>query len=458
MESSNITKIQDQLIVHLNKYFKDTMDKEVVVDKSVLMFCPPNEDIRLIMTTEFRKLLINNGLYYTGASSRDQLCFQKIYSHPKDYTYFRQFKKDSVRAQGISSSDIDMCLMLYYDETNNIKKFKLNEEKHKFNASADTIFVLGGIEGEGRVEIDELKSLFGLQDSVQEVKSHNIYNGTFADCLKSERLERFLDLLIDKNWHIHFNSLNVLYWSIVDILDSIDGFSLQIPNNIFMLKALFYRIMKSNITGFFDLVLKYRYPNIDSQDIPAFIEEVIRICDAYKYTSHEVGVKKCYISLIEWLRKASQQKGLVFIQDEEELIMLKELTQIYRSEIITWINSRLIMDNEIDVIYELKKNPISINGNYLHNYIFVDSKMDTMVQLSDVAVGIISRYLYFIDQYGAECEKEISDTFNKSQLSVFRKLNKVLKMSRDFNPLFFNQQTSLEYHGLLNYLVDKYAV
>lgn len=73
------------------------------------------------------------------------------------------------------------------------------------------------------------------------------FYGVFADCLKSERLERFLDLLIENDWHIHFNSLNVLYWSIVDILDSIDGFASQIPTNIYMFKALFYRVMKSNL-------------------------------------------------------------------------------------------------------------------------------------------------------------------------------------------------------------------
>lgn len=457
MDASVIKNIQDQLVAHLNKFFKGRTDKEVIVDKSVLTCCPPDEDVRLAMTTEFRKLLINDGLYYTGESNTEQLCIQRIDSCPIDYTEIRRCMKMSVCSQGISPSDIDMSLMLYYDETNNIKKFKLNEEKHKFNAPADTIFVLGGIEGEGSVKIEDLKSLFNLQDSVHEVKSHNIYSGTLADCLKSERLDSFLDLLIDKNWHIHFSSLNVLYWSNVDILDSIDGFDLQMPTNIFTLKALFYRIMKSDITSFFNLVLKYRYPNIESQEIPAFMEDLILMCRTYKDSSHEVGVTQCCMGLIEWLQKASQQEGLVFIQDEEELIMLKELTHIYRSEISTWINSRLIMDNEIDVIYELKKNPISIDGNNVNNYIFVDSKMDTMVQLSDVAVGIVSRYLYFIDQYGTKCEKVITDTFNECQLRVFHKLNTVLKKSRDFNPMFFNQQTSVEYHGLLNKLVDKYA-
>ena len=116
------------------------------------------------------------------------------------------------------------------------------------------------------------------------------------------------------------------------------------------------------------------------------------------------------------------------------------------------------MDNEIDIIYDLKKNPVSMDGKILNNYIFVDSKTDTMVQLSDVAVGIVSRYLYFIDQHATESDKIISETFNENQLRVFHKLNTVLKKSREFNPLFFYQLTSLEYHDLLNILVDKYAV
>ena len=450
MDTSTIESIKDQLITCINETFKTSTDDEIVVGKTILTYCPPDEDIRLIMDTEFRKRLINDGLYYTGASNSEQLCIQKIKSYPIDYTDIRKMMKMSVRAQGISSNVIDMYLMLYYDETNNIKKFKLNEEKHKFNVPADTIFVLGGIEGEGTIKIEDLKSLFNLQDSVQEVKSHHIYNGEFADCLKSERLEIFLDLLIENNWHIHFNSLNVLYWSIVDILDSIDGFASQIPTKIFMLKALFYRVMKSDLSGFFDLVLRYRYPNINSQDITAFMNDLIFMCKSYNDPSGE--------DLIEWLEIGSHQKGLVFVQDEEELVMLKELTHIYRSEISTWIHSRLIMDNEIDVIYDFKKNPVSIDGEVLNNYFFVDSKTDTMVQLSDVAVGIVSRYLYFIDQHGTESETIISESFNENQLRVFKKLNTILKKSRDFNSLFFNQQTSLEYHDLLNVLVDKYAV
>lgn len=138
--------------------------------------------------------------------------------------------------------------------------------------------------------------------------------------------------------------------------------------------------------------------------------------------------------------------------------MLKELTMIYRNEIYTWINSQLVFDNEIDVIYPLKNEPTSMHGELLTNYVFVDSKTDPMVQLSDVAVGIVAKYLSFIDQHGRNTVSVVDSTFNGKQLGIFRKVNTVLKQSRDHNPLFFNQTTSLEYHGLLNDLIDNYAL
>ena len=86
------------------------------------------------------------------------------------------------------------------------------------------------------------------------------------------------------------------------------------------------------------------------------------MCKLYNYSSGDAE-----LGLIEWLEMGSRQKELVFVQDEEELVMLTELSLLYRSEISTWINSRLIMDNEIDIIYDFKKNPVSVDGKILNN-------------------------------------------------------------------------------------------
>ena len=108
MDTSTIASIQNQLVTHINKTFKVSTDEEIVVDKTIFTCCPPDEDIRLIMDTEFRKLLINDGLYYSGASNNEQLCIQKIKSNPIDFTDIRKAMKISVKAKGILSSVIDM--------------------------------------------------------------------------------------------------------------------------------------------------------------------------------------------------------------------------------------------------------------------------------------------------------------------------------------------------------------
>ena len=49
METSTIISIQNQLVTHINKTIKASTDDEIVVDKTILTCCPPDEDIRLIM-------------------------------------------------------------------------------------------------------------------------------------------------------------------------------------------------------------------------------------------------------------------------------------------------------------------------------------------------------------------------------------------------------------------------
>lgn len=442
---------------------KELLEQDSISEITIERYCiadyPHESDLRDLMDTEFRKKLINNlAIYESGESKCDELIIRKFKQHPVDFADLRLAMRAYVEAQNIPISFMDQCMTLYFDETNNCKKFRLNEEKNKFNVPADTVFVLGGIEADNTISFDELKDIMGLHDNIAEVKSHNIFKGAFEWCLQSDKLEKFLDLLLSKGWHIHFNSLNLLYWSIVDILDSIDGFSAQPPMDVYRLKAMFYRVMKSDLFGFFDLVLNYRYPDVSGKMIRSFMEELKYKCQSYKAPKFDFGFEMCREALIGWITKGANQDELVFVQDEEELTLLKDLTLIYRTEQYTWINSKLVFDNEIDVIYSLKKEPTSMGGKALTNYVFVDSKSEPMVQLSDVAVGIVSKCLSFIDLHGQDVEDVIESSFNEKQMRNLKKLSSVLKRSREYNPLFFNQTTSLEYHGLLNRLVDKYAL
>ena len=50
------------------------------------------------------------------------------------------------------------------------------------------------------------------------------------------------------------------------------------------------------------------------------------------------------------LNKGSQQDAAVFIQNETEHQLIKEMTTFYETEIYKYVNSNLIFDNESDII------------------------------------------------------------------------------------------------------------
>lgn len=358
-----------------------------------------------------------------------------------------------LQAQGIAPSCLDVLSNLYYDETGNIKKFVVRKES--FNVDANTHFVLGGIEGEGSIEFDDLKQCLRVQKSIkEEIKAKHIYTGTFEWCLKSERLELFLDLIIEKGWHIHFLSLNVLYWSIVDILDSIEDVNKYIPF-IFDLKAILYRVAKYDIKATAKLFHDYKYPDLKTpDDVKNFMLELRELSIKYE----EVCSKQQQLllgTLQSLLSKGCKQDAAVFIQNETEHLLIKEMTNFYEMEIYKYVNSNLIFDNESDIVKAMADCEYVIDGKVMSKYYFVDSKSDCMIQLSDIFVGIMARYLQAIDVNIDNLKNYVAE-FDDNQHRRFCKLNSLIKSSLDYNQTFIHQTTSIELHSTLNRLVDEY--
>jgi hypothetical protein len=116
-------------------------------------------------------------------------------------------------------ADFDSAFTFYYDETNNIKKFYVRE--NDFNNTFTTNFILGGLVHLGQApDVQPLIDSFKQQKTAKEVKFKHIASGDFLECLKSEKLKLFLQFVKDYNLYVHYSSLNILYWSIVDIVYS----------------------------------------------------------------------------------------------------------------------------------------------------------------------------------------------------------------------------------------------
>ncbi len=130
--------------------------------------------------------------------------------------------------------------------------------------------------------------------------------------------------------------------------------------------------------------------------------------------------------------------------------------QFYSAEICSYPNKTLILDMEKQVEKALWDDIIEVNGDILLNYCFEDSASNPMIQVCDYVVSILRKYFIFLDQDMNNIEKEING-FDEQQKKNFKLLNKVMKQSLDYNPLFFHYIASVETQGVVNMMIEKYG-
>ena len=172
-----------------------------------------------------------------------------------DYSDLHETIVRMAEAQGVNKSFIEKPETLYYDESGNVKH--LIVKGGGLNADSSLVFVLGGIQAESTISLDDLKKHLG-KTSINELKANRDLKGDFYSILRKENFRLILQLLVDKNWHIHFFANQILYYGFVDIVDSING----LEPDPFEFKALLYEVLKTNPNATIDHFKKYKYPNI----------------------------------------------------------------------------------------------------------------------------------------------------------------------------------------------------
>lgn len=289
------------------------------------------------------------------------------------------------------SADFDGAYNFYYDETNNIRKFYVRETD--FNSAFTDNFVLGGLVHEGPMpDVQPLIDSFKLQKSVKEVKFRHIAKGDFIDCLKSQKLNLFLKYLCDSNLYIHYSSLNILYWSIVDIVDSAilhSAVSQQLgPAFANTLKNDLYKLARVEIDSVVSLFHKYEYPNVKQNQLMSFIEELSELFDDYlDDMEFHFGLE----SLRQILKEARTKGSLPFVMDEESFVLIKDFSHFYLRPVYMFKNSTHVFDNEDSIVELLANYKIMDDSQEINNFSFVDSKTSKLIQLSDVLVGLIGK-------------------------------------------------------------------
>jgi hypothetical protein len=108
----------------------------------------------------------------------------------------------------------DKRYTLYYDETNNIRVLRTKPDG--LNVRGPKVFVLGGIVHKGgsrELGFESLRDSLPLPKDVSELKFNQIGSGEFLDVLRSPKMETFLKWVTDRQLFIHYQALDVFYWS-----------------------------------------------------------------------------------------------------------------------------------------------------------------------------------------------------------------------------------------------------
>jgi hypothetical protein len=319
---------------------------------------------------------------------------------------------------------LDKKLKFFYDETNNIRKYHLKEVK--FNESIKTNFILGGIvleEGQ-EVNVKPLFDSFNLQSNVTEVKLKNIARGDFFNCLKSTHLKSIFDFILSEKISIHYSSLNFLYFSTVDIIDSLieaTGIDYD-PFYNRELKNDFYICAKRNIDKFTSIFFDYEYPNIKENKVLPFIENVIEI---FENEPKSTGNN----TILMLLRRSKESKNLFYIMNETNYILIKDFSIFYSRTIYLFLKSTHFFDKEDSIEPLLDDLNLTNKDSKIDNYHFIDSKDNLLIQLSDILVGFVGKFYNALNDYTEKQLEEILGGLESIQLEVLKLLYEVIKVS-----------------------------
>lgn len=345
-----------------------------------------------------------------------------------------------IQAHGIRRADDKFAF--YYDETNNIRKFLLKDDGT--NVAEHKNFVLGGIvlqEGQTLPEITSLRDALGMQDNAPEIKFKHVASGDFEAVLASRKMARFLAWLTEHQLAIHYSSINIVYWSIVDIVDSIlaskrfDAFS----HGRREMKNELYRIAYMDKPAFLALMKRHGYPDIQHGKVADFMADLATFLSFHNPTVANLPTQM----LKELVRKAQVLTGLPFLVDDDADVLIDSFSSFFTMPVLLFKNATHVFDREIQVEKSLNADGFKQRARGI-NFRFSDSKADPGIQLADVTVGLIGKYQDFVEAHRLPELLAHKKAWSAVQTETFELLRGLIDYSDDMSNAFIHRVTAMD--------------
>lgn len=330
----------------------------------------------------------------------------------------------------------------YYDETNNIRKFYLTDDGT--NVSEHNNFVLGGIalaEGESLPDLSPLRTKLRMQGNAPEIKFAHVAMGDFEKVLTSKKLNIVLSWIVEHRILIHYSSVNIIYWAIVDIIDSIlaeDKFKHYQAHHQ-EIKNELYRLVNLDKPTFFALLKQYHYPDIQPCSTASFIASVSAYLDAHSPEDENLPA----LMLKALIGKSASLPKLVFLVDEKADMLIESFHGFYTRPIMLFKNAIHIFDHEIQIEKSLNDTKFKDRARHI-NFSFSDSRSEPGIQIADVVTGFIGKYQSFVEAYPLQELMQRKNAWNEIQVANFNLLRQLIDLSDEVSNAFIHRTTAMD--------------
>lgn len=347
----------------------------------------------------------------------------------------------------------------YYDESNNCRKFWLDDKRMHFNSNYTEDFVLAGVATKDeivQISLEELRQLLGLQNNVHEIKfSKHFAEKDFLLCTKKPRLKKFLTWIDNSGLYIHYTQVNNLYYALVEIIDSITN-AVEMEDfgyNYYEVKSRFYSMFRGKEEQLQLLMFKYKFPNIGKADVKSFCNELLHLLGSRK----DMNTEEKFITGM--ILRASERGELVFLHNNDDFIMQKNYLEFYLSPIRTFYNSKHIFDEETEIQEKLDEFSIQRDGKEVDCFKFVNSTKEVMVQLSDVVAGILGKLFKYINSTTINEMRKDTDILTPIQIDNILLIGKIRAKSEIENKGFLHSIAPLveieKLNTFLNFVLNR---
>ncbi|SDG06653.1 MULTISPECIES: DUF3800 domain-containing protein [unclassified Duganella] len=342
--------------------------------------------------------------------------------------------------QAFGLQHVDKRFTFFYDETNNIRKFYLTDDGT--NVSEHKNFVIGGIalrEGQQLPDIDDLRTKMRMQENAPEIKFSHVAKGDFEQVLASKKLGIALSWLIEHNVLIHYSSVNIISWSLSDIIDSVlmeDRFQHYGPYQR-VLKNELYRVVSRDKRRFLALMKHYGYPDIQRDQTGSFLSDICALLDAHGSEDDDLPM----LVLRDMMKEASTLSELAALTGNEKNVLIADFEIFYTRPVMLFQNSVHIFDHELQIEKGLAGTRFKKDDGFV-DFSFSDSRQQSGIQVADVVTGLIGKYQSFVEEHSLPELLERKANWSAEQMANFQMLRELIDRAHaESNALIFRSTT-----------------